>query len=308
MSQKTAAQKIFSFLTDKKYRCSFLNTRGFYRNLSDEKLIRKLYRAYFGREINLSDPKTFNEKIQWLKLYDRKPLYTQMVDKYEAKKYVADRIGEEYIIPTLGVWDHFDEIDFDSLPRQFVLKCTHDSGGLVIVRDKEKSDRDAAKKKIEKSLRNNYFYHGREWPYKDVKPRVLAEAYMQDGKNHDLRDYKFYCFDGVPRFLYISEGMENHATAKISFVTTDWQPAPYERSDYRPFDALPEKPEKFDDMLKLAAVLSEGFPFLRVDLYQINGKIYFSELTFSPCAGFLPFKEEKSDLEIGEMLRLPARR
>lgn len=285
-----------------------MNSYGFYKHLSDEKLIRKMYRTYFGREIDLENPKTFNEKQQWLKLNDRKPEYTQMVDKYEAKKYVADRIGEEYIIPTYGVWDSFDEIDFDVLPDQFVLKCTHDSGGLVIVRDKTKLDKKAAKAKIERSLKHNYFYHGREWPYKNVRPRILAEAYMQDGENRDLRDYKFYCFDGVPRFLYISEGLEDHKTARISFVTCNWEFASYERSDYRPFDTLPKKPEKFDDMLNLAARLSSGHAFLRVDLYQINGKIYFSELTFSPCGGFMPFKDPQSDLEIGEMLKLPQKK
>lgn len=304
MRQKTKLEKIKSFLTDKKYRCSFLNSYGFYKHLSDEKLIRKLYKTYFGREIDLENPKTFNEKQQWLKLYDRKAIYTTMVDKYEAKNYVAERIGTEYIIPTYGVWDSFDEIDFDALPNQFVLKCTHDSGGLVIVRDKKKLDKKAAKAKIERSLKTNYYYHGREWPYKNVKPRILAETYMEDDSGCGLRDYKFYCFGGVPKFLYISEGLEDHSTAHISFVTCDWQFAPYERSDYCSFDVLPPKPSRFDLMLELAAKLSQGTDFLRVDLYEVNGQVYFSELTFSPCGGFMPFKDEKYDYEIGEMLSL----
>lgn len=162
--------KIFIFLQN---RCNF-------KVLPDKMYLKICYKLATGKKLDLKNPQTFNEKLQWLKLYDRKPEYTRMVDKYEAKKYVAEKIGEEYIIPTLGVWDHFDEIDFDSLPDQFVLKCTHDSGGLVIVRDKAKLDKVAAKQKIEKSLKRNYYYSGREWPYKDVKPRIIAEKYMED--------------------------------------------------------------------------------------------------------------------------------
>ena len=282
-----------------------LNQRGYLKILPDRLFLKIEFRIRTGRPLRLKDPQTFNEKLQWLKLYDRKPIYTTMVDKYAAKQYVAERIGEEHIIPTLGVWDRFDDIDFDALPDQFVLKCTHDSGGLVICHDKSRLDRDAARQKIEKCLRRNYYWHGREWPYKNVKPRILAESYMKDGERYDLRDYKFYCFDGVPRFLYLSEGLENHKTASISFLTCDWQFAPYGRSDFKPFESLPPKPEKLDEMLSLAAKLSAGFPFLRVDLYQINGKVYFSELTFSPCGGFMPFRDSSHDAEIGKMLRLP---
>lgn len=298
-------EKIKKLITDKKYRFSFLNTKGFYRFLSDEQLIKKIYYICTGTNINLSEPKSFNEKLQWLKLYDRKPVYSTMVDKHEAKKYVAERIGEEYIIPTLGVWERFDDIDFTKLPNQFVLKCTHDSGGLVIVRDKNNLDLKKSKKKIEKSLKRNYYVQGREWPYKDVKPRILAEQYMENENSQCLRDYKFYCFEGEPKFLYISEGLENHATAKISFLTCDWQFAPYQRSDYKPFESLPPKPEKFNEMLFAANKLSEGHPFLRVDLYEIDGHIYFSELTFYPCGGFMPFRNPEHDIEIGEMLHLP---
>lgn len=267
-----------------------------------------------GNGFNISKPRTFNEKLNWLKVYDRNPEYTVMVDKYAAKKYVADRIGEEYIIPTLGVWDQFDDIDFDQLPDQFVLKCTHDSGGLVICRDKNKLDKEEAKKKIDKSLQRNFFLLHREWPYKDVPRRIIAEKYMEDWDSTEeespagLTDYKIYCFNGMPRFLYVSAGLEDHATAQISFLTMDWQFAPYERSDFRPFTQLPKKPGRFDEMITLARKLSENVPFLRVDFYEINGSVYFSELTFSPCAGFMPFKDPAHDVEIGNMLVLPERK
>ena len=296
--------KVLRVLIDRKYRYYVMDRLGILKYLPDKMYLELRYKIKTGHPLNLDNPKTFNEKLQWLKLYDRKPIYTTMVDKYEAKNYVAERIGTEYIIPTYGVWDSFDEIDFDALPNQFVLKCTHDSGGLVIVRDKKKLDKKAAKAKIERSLKTNYYYHGREWPYKNVKPRILAETYMEDDSGSGLRDYKFYCFGGVPKFLYISEGLEDHSTAHISFVTCDWQFAPYERSDYRPFDALPSKPSRFNLMMELATKLSQGTDFLRVDLYEVNGQVYFSELTLSPCSGFMPFKDEKHDYELGEMLSL----
>ena len=282
-----------------------LGHRGLFNWINDETYLKIAWYVRMHKKLNLDDPQTFNEKLQWMKLYDRRPEYTKMVDKYEVKKYVAEKIGEEIIIPTLGVWDCFDDIDFGDLPRQFVLKCTHDSGGIVICRDKNKLDIQAARKKINNCLKHNYFYGMREWPYKNVKPRIIAEVYMSDNSCQDLRDYKFYCFDGTPRFLYISQGLENHDTAQISFIDCDWNFSPYKRSDYAPFETLPEKPEKFDEMMNLAAKLSENYPFLRVDLYQIKGKVYFSELTFFPCSGFMPFKDPRHDKEIGEMIKLP---
>lgn len=198
--------------------------------IPDDTYLRLAYRIRMGKKLNLDHPRTFNEKLQWLKLYDRKPEYTTMVDKYEAKQWVASRIGEEYIIPTLGIWDHFDEIDFDALPNQFVLKCTHDSGGLVICRNKATLDKEKAKKKLDHCLRNNYFWGMREWPYKNVKPRIIAEKYMEDSAGraellddkstyNGLTDYKFFCINGKPRFVYVSRGFEYHTTVQISFLT-----------------------------------------------------------------------------------------
>lgn len=186
-----------------------LNTLvSLFRFIPDKQYLQIMYRLRMGKKLNLDNPVTFNEKIQWLKLYDRKPIYTTMVDKYEAKKYVADIIGEEYIIPTLGIWDKFDDINFDLLPNQFVLKCTHDSGGLVIVKDKSQMDKAAARKKIEKSLKTNFFWVGREWPYKNVKPRIIAEKYMEDS-NDDLRDYKYFVFNGIAKALFVASDRNN---------------------------------------------------------------------------------------------------
>ncbi len=298
--------KYIRFLTDPHFRFRLLSSHNLLFWMSDRKILERLYYLKSGKKLNLNDPQTFNEKIQWLKLYNRKPEYSNMVDKFEAKKIVADKIGGEHIIPTINVWNKFQEIDFDSLPDQFVLKCTHDSGGLVICRDKSQLDIKKAKKKINKSLKRNYYYASREWPYKNVKPRIIAEKFMTDEANSaSLIDYKFYCFDGQPKFLYISKGLENHSTASISFVSLDWEFEPFRRNDFKPFDELPPKPKKFDEMIKIAKKLSAGMSFVRVDLYEINNQVYFSELTFSPCSGLMPFDKEEYDKIIGDMLTLP---
>ena len=271
---------------------------------SDSALLKARYFQVFHRPLDLKHPQTFNEKIQWMKVYDRNPRYTVLSDKYAVKEVVAGIIGPEHVIPTLGVWDHFDQIDFQTLPEQFVLKCTHDSGGLVICRDRKELDLEAARAKIEASLKTNFYYHSREWQYKDIPPRIIAEPYMQDGDSRELKDYKFYCFDGEPAFLYVSEGLENHQTARISFLNLDWTRAPYLRSDYAGFETLPPKPARFDEMVRMARQLAQGFRFVRVDLYEINGNVYFGEMTFTPTGGFVPFSPDEADAEIGKLLRL----
>lgn len=274
------------------------------RILPDKWAICLDYYRFLGKFPDLKNPKSFNEKLQWLKLYDRRQEYVQMVDKYAVKQYVSKRVGEEHIVPNYGVWEHFDDIDFDKLPDQFVLKCTHDCGGLVICRDKTKLDMKAAKAKLEESLKRNYYWQGREWPYKNVPPRIIAEKYLEDSGNHGLTDYKFYCFNGVPQFLYISRGLEDQSTAEISFLTMDWQFAAYKRIDYKPFAQLPEKPHHFDQMVEIAKTLSAGIDFVRVDLYEIEEQIYFSELTLTPSAGCVPFDNPEHDLEVGKLLIL----
>lgn len=273
--------------------------------IPDKIFLKYLYYKRMDKKIDLTCPQTFNEKLQWLKLYDRSPEYTKMVDKHEAKKYVADVIGEEYIIPTLGVWNKFEDIDFNQLPNQFVLKCTHDSGGLVICKDKANLNIKEAKKKINKSLKRNYYYSGREWPYKNVKPRIIAEKYMATAEQKELIDYKFFCFNGKPNFLYISEGLSNHATARMSFANMNYEKTEFYRRDYKPFELLPQKPINFNKMKEFAENLSKDIPFLRVDFYEIEGKIYFGELTFFPCSGYIPFEPEEWDKKLGDMLELP---
>ena len=275
--------------------------------MPDKLYLQVMYLTNMGKVINLKNPKTFNEKLQWLKLHDRKPEYTMMVDKYEAKQYVADCIGKDYVVPSYGVWDSFDEIPFEKLPKQFVLKCTHDSGGLVICRNKDRLDKAAAKQKIEKCLKRNYYYSGREWPYKNVKPRIIAEKYLEDeNEQAGLRDYKFFCFNNEPRFVYLSEGLENHATARISFYDLEGRQMPFHRTDYRPMDegvVFPDTMKRMEQAArKLAACVNA--PFVRIDLYSVSGHIYFSELTHYPCAGYVPFEPAEWDEKLGEWIDL----
>ena len=276
--------------------------------MSDKTYLKKLYRQKMGKELDLKTPKTFNEKLQWLKLYDRRPEYTTMVDKYAVKQYVADRIGEQYIIPTLGVWDRFEDIDFDALPNQFVLKCTHDSGGLVICPNKNQLDRETARHKIETSLNQNYYLHSREWPYKHVKPRIIAEQYMEDVKTAELRDYKFFCFNGVARALFVAT--ERHKAGeevKFDFFDMEFQHLDL-RQGHPNAATCPERPDTFDEMKRLAEKLSQDIPHVRVDFYEVNGQVYFGELTFAHFAGTVPFKPEEWDYTFGSWIELPKRK
>ena len=273
--------------------------------LSDKAYLKFTYRVKFGRRLDLDDPKTYNEKLQWLKLFNRKPDYTTMVDKYAVKDYVAEKIGEKYIIPTLGVWDSFEDIDFDKLPDQFVLKCTHDSGGLAICRDKSSFDKNAAKEKIEKSLKYNYYKKGgREWPYKDVPRRIIAEQYMEDEKTQELRDYKFFCFDGEVKALFIASERYSNEETKFDFFDADFNHLPF-TNGHPNAKVLPEKPVCFEEMKELAAKLSVGIPQARIDFYEVNGKVYFGEITFFHWGGMKPFDPEEWDYKFGEWIKLP---
>ena len=271
--------------------------------IPDKLYLKLLYRRVFNEKLNLENPQKYNEKLFWLKLYDRQPQYTMMVDKYAVKQYVADKIGEEYIIPTLEVWEKPEDIDWDKLPDQFVLKCTHDSGGLVICRNKESLDKESAKEVLRRCLKRNYYWAGREWPYKNVPPRIIAEKYMEDKSVGELPDYKFFCFDGEVKALFI--GTER-GTGDVKFDYYD--------ADFNHLDLVQEhpmsgkdllKPQHFEKMKELAGKLSKGIPHVRVDLYNINGSIYFGEMTFYHHGGVIPFHPESWDYTFGSWIKLP---
>ena len=302
---KSKIQKGIRFIFDANWRTSCLAYKGLYNHMNDLDYLKKLFFARCGRELDLSNPKSYSEKLQWLKLHNRNPEYTKMVDKYDVKKYVADKIGEQYIIPTLGVWDSFDEINFDTLPDRFVLKCTHDSGGLVVCKNKTVLDKTEAKKKISKSIKRDYYLTGREWPYKNVKPRIIAEEYMEDEKTAELRDYKFFCFDGEVKALFIAtERQKAGEEVKFDFFDENFNHLPI-RQGHPNAKVPPEKPECFEEMKVLASRLSKGIPHVRVDFYEVNKKIYFGELTFYHFSGMMPFEPEEWDYKFGEWIKLP---
>ena len=293
------------FVSSPKWRFLYLAQAGFYDHMSDEEFLKKKYKYLIGTELNLDNPKTFNEKLQWLKLHDHNPIYTVMVDKYLAKKYVADIIGDEYIIPTLGVWNNPDEIDFDFLPEQFVLKCNHNSGtGLCICTDKSELDIPNVKKGLRKGMADNYYLHGREWPYKDVPRKIIAEKYLVDESGKELKDYKVFNFNGEPKIIQVD--YDRFVGHKRNLYTTDWKYI--EASIEFPTDKSHQipKPEAMDKMLELATKLSKGFPHVRTDFYSIEDKIYFGELTLYHGSGYETFTPSSLGEQMGEWLHLPS--
>ena len=264
----------------------------------------KYYRRT-GKKLNLNPPRTFNEKLQWLKLYYRNNLWTRLVDKYEVKNYVSEKIGNDYVIPTFGVWNSFSEIDFEKLPEQFVLKCTHDSGSVVICHNKSMFNKKEAKALLSRALKRNFYYISREWPYKNVKPRIIAESFLQSDDSEGLTDYKFFCFNGIP--LYCQVITERNIDKRIDFFDMNWK-----HQDIRglslPFANMSDnqirKPISFEQMKRNAQILSQGIPFVRIDFYEANNRPYFGEYTFFPAGGFGLFDPEPLNDLLGDLIKI----
>lgn len=273
------------------------------RLVPDKPYVKWIFKGKLGYKINLDKPVTFNEKLNWLKLYNRQPLYTQLADKFAVKSYVKGIIGEQYVVKNLGVWESFDEIDFDSLPNSFVLKCTHDSSGAIICRDKTVFDKESAKKRIEKTLSMNYFYACREWPYKNIPPRIIADEFLDDYSGKELNDYKFWCFDGVPTYMYCTV-KTNREGIYENFYDMNFNPVKIDHGWPRRSEEF-DKPASFEEMKKLAQTLSKGIPFVRVDFFYVDGKVYFGEFTFFDWGGMQPFGSYEQDLELGKLIQLP---
>ena len=264
----------------------YLSYYNFFNFLDDKTFLKFKYRLAMRERLNLKNPQTFNEKLQWLKLYNRKDIYTTMVDKYEVKKYISGVIGKEYVIPSLGIYDKFEDINFDKLPNKFVIKCTHDSGGLVVVKNKKNFDIKNAKKKINSSLKRNYYYSGREWPYKNVKPRILIEKYMEDYSG-ELIDYKLYSFNGRCDYVMVCVDRLKGNT-KFLYFDKNWNlMRDFSNDGLKYGDKIKiKKPKNLDEMFKFSSLLSKDMPFVRIDWYDVNGTLYFGEMTFFPSSGF----------------------
>ena len=276
------------------------------RFLPDKSYIKLYYRLRVGRKLDTDNPTTLNEKLQWMKFNYRFPLQSIVSDKLLVRDYVKEKIGEEYLIPLLGSWEKYDDIDFSSLPKQFVLKCNHDSGGLVVCTDKDKLNHSEARGKIEKSLKSNFFYIGREYQYRNIKPMILREEFISDNGKVPM-DYKIYCFNGVPDVILVCRDRFSKNTHRAShlFFDQDWKFQPLNKGDENLEDTDIPKPENLGKMIEIAKELSKDFLFARIDLYNIRGKIYFGEITLSPYSGFKPDIKYETDLMFGQKLKIP---
>lgn len=303
---------LYKFIFNKDYRLSLLTDLGCFNKLSDEKFLKMMFKVKINRRLNLDNPRSFNEKMQWLKLNNRNYEYTMMVDKYLVREYIKEKIGDKYLIPLLGVWEKAEDIDFESLPEKFVLKCNHNSGmGLCICRDKKTFDKDEAIRKLNYALKQDYYLNSREWPYKNVKRRIIAEELLEnckdesdDSKNEmDLPDYKFMCFNGKVKCSFVCSDRFSEDGLKVTFYDRDWEKMNFERH-YPASKKKISKPVNYEKMIELAEILSKNIPFLRVDFYEVNNVIYFGELTFYPGGGFEEFTPYSADKMLGEWINL----
>ena len=282
--------------------------------LSDEDCLKLYFRTYLGYKLDLNNPQTFNEKIQWLKLYDRNPEYTKLVDKYLVRDFVKEKIGGDYLIPLIGVWDRPEDIDFSSLPNKFVLKCNHNSGkGMYICHDKSQLDINQVMAGLREGLNEDYYMRCREWPYKNVNRKIVCEEYISDkndesgkGESNHLTDYKFMCFGGKVKCEFICVDRFEKTGIRINFYDPEWNLLPFTRHYPSTKKEVPP-PVNLKKMIELAEILSEGIPFVRVDFYESDGRIYFGEMTFYPGSGFEEFTPFRWDRTLGDWIELPSK-
>ena len=331
--------KIEPFFRQPRVLLSYALKRGLFNWMDDEEYLKFIWMIRMGYPLDLDNPRTFNEKIQWLKLHDHNPIYTTMADKYAAKKFIADRVGEEYVVPNYGVWEYFDEIDFDKLPDKFVLKTTHDNDSVVVVRDKNNFDKAAAKRFLHRHLRTNHYWWWREWVYKNIPPRIIAEELLEEGNNDTINDYKFFCFDGEPKFSYVCHHVkhgqdpvmtQNDGTPEFmlskkvrplyrlkyyighletyTFYDNNYDKLACSKADWPATVETDKPPVNFEKMKEIAAELSKGIPHVRVDFYEVNGKLYVGELTFYTSAGYEDFAPDEYNYKFGDMIKLPEKK
>ena len=272
--------------------------------LVPDKLYLKIrYYHYTKQKLNLKKPETFNEKLQWLKLYNRNPEHTIMADKVKVKEYIADKLGTEYVIPTLGVWDSAEDVDFDSLPDKFVIKCNHNSGtGMYVCTDKSKMDTGKVRKALKRGLRENYYACDREWPYKNIDRKIIAEQFLDDGSGHGLIDYKVFNFNGEPQLIQVD--FDRFTEHKKNLYSTEWELCNFEFNYPSHPEVTIPKPKQLDKMLEISKILSKGHPYLRTDFYVVNDNIYIGELTFFPASGYGKFNPEEYNKKFGDMINL----
>lgn len=285
-------------ISNRELRLKLINCLRF---IPTEPYLKLVYRIKTGQRLNLKEPKTYCEKLNWLKLHDIHPEYTRMADKIAVRDYIREVLGEDICIPLLGVWEHYDDIDFDALPDQFVLKCNHDSGSVKIIKDKGAMDHAQLRAFFESRLKMNPYVLGREYPYKDIPPRIYAEEYVLPAGESDLNDYKFFCFNGKPEIMFIAT--ERSIDCKFDFFDMDFNHLPI-YNIHPNSDKTPPKPACFEEMKALAAQLSAGMKFVRMDLYEVDGNIYLSEFTFFHAGGFWPMQPQEWEYKLGDLIQL----
>ena len=297
--------KIRTFIENPQYFITSPASKGWLNWVPDSLYLKVLYRVIMGRKLNLKNPKEYNEKLQWLKLNDRKPEYSTMVDKYEVRGYIGDLLGDKYLIPCLGIYDSVDDIDIDALPDRFVLKCTHDSGSVEICKDKSSFDIEGARHRLSQAMKRNYYATYREWPYKYVKPRVIAEGYLE-GDGGDLKDYKVMCFNGEAKIIEVHEN--RFVEGKVhtqTFYDREWNIVPLTQVETVTVDRPSERPRQLEEILRLSELIAKNMYHARIDWYIEGDKIYFGEITFFDGSGFESFSTSEMERMLGDMINLP---
>lgn len=298
-------KKIISYILHPSKILLYAMNKNYLFFLPDKIYLKIKFRLKMGKKLDLNNPQTFNEKIQWLKLYDRKDNYTMMADKYKVREYIKEKIGEEYLIPLLGVYDKFEDIDFSALPNKFVIKPNHTSGDIYIYTDTKKLDKIKLKKMINKWLKRDYYKIHREWPYKNIERKIVIEQFMEDNKEKDLKDYKFYCFNGVPKYIVVIS--DRFTDFHETYFDDKWNLLDLTEGG-KPIDKKQKKPKNYDKMIEFSKILSKDIPCLRVDWYEVNGKLYFGELTFYSNSGYEKFDPESYNLKMGKLIDLRKRK
>ena len=297
--------KIRTFIENPQYFITSPASKGWLNWVPDSLYLKVLYRVIMGRKLNLKNPKEYNEKLQWLKLNDRKPEYSTMVDKYEVRGYIGDLLGDKYLIPCLGIYDSVDDIDIDALPDKFVLKCTHDSGSVEICKDKSSFDIEGARHRLSQAMKRNYYATYREWPYKYVKPRIIAEGYLE-GDGGDLKDYKVMCFNGEAKIIEVHEN--RFVEGKVhtqTFYDREWSIVPLTQVETVTVDRPSERPRQLEEILRLSELLAKNMYHARIDWYIEGDKIFFGEITFFDGSGFESFSTPEMERMLGDMINLP---
>lgn len=275
---------------------------GMLKFIPDKRYLETIFRVEMGYKLNLEHPKTYNEKLQWIKLYDRKPEYTVYADKYKVRKYIAEKIGEKYLIPLIGMYKKAEDIPWDELPERFVLKCNHASGTNIICTDKSKLDYSSAEKKLNAWLKLNAFWGGREWSYKDIEPCIICEEYLETEDGLTPNDYKIMCFNGVPKLIQVHH--DRYGAHTLDFMDENWKKTGIIQGPPNSTDEIP-KPEEFDEMMEIARNLSRDMYYARVDLYIVRHRVLFGEITMYPTSGFCLFDDPNTDIMLGEWIKLP---